>query len=86
LAIVASRDAREAAHGTSFVDLSPELLEGLRLVEEAVERCTDPAERGRLQGYVELWRSLQDSEKQREAAELAISAGRRVSSILRSRP
>ena len=52
-------------------DLSSELLEGLRLVEQAVARCTEPAERGRLQGYVELWR---DPDKQRRAAELAISA------------
>jgi starch synthase (maltosyl-transferring) len=55
-------------------DLASELLEGEQLVEEAVERCTDSSERGRLQAYVELWRSLQASDSQREAAELAISA------------
>jgi starch synthase (maltosyl-transferring) len=55
-------------------DLSSELLEGLRLVEEAAERCTDTSERGRLEAYVELWCSRQGPDGQREAAELAISA------------
>ena len=55
-------------------DLASELLEGVRLVEEAVARCTDAADRGRLQAYVKLWRSLQSPAGQREAAELAISA------------
>jgi len=55
-------------------DLSSELLEGLRLVEQTVERCTDPTDRGRLQAYVKLWRSRHGPDGQREAAELAISA------------
>jgi starch synthase (maltosyl-transferring) len=55
-------------------DISSELLEGLRLVERAVERCGDPSDRGRLQGYVNLWRSLRRPTAMREAAELAISA------------
>jgi starch synthase (maltosyl-transferring) len=57
-------------------DVSSELLEGLRLLEEAVERCTDAADRGRLQAYAERWRSLHDQGPtgRREAAELAISA------------
>src|SRR5579859_4617818 len=55
-------------------DVSSELLEGLRLVERAVERCTDPTDRGRLQAYVKLWRSRHGPDGQREAAELAISA------------
>ncbi|MCA1648230.1 MAG: DUF3416 domain-containing protein, partial [Chloroflexi bacterium] len=57
-------------------DISSELLEGLRLVEEAVERCTDRAEGGRLQAYVQRWRVLQNKGPagRREASELAISA------------
>jgi starch synthase (maltosyl-transferring) len=55
-------------------DVSSELLEGLRLVEQAVERCGDPADRGRLQAYVDHWRSLHGPTELREAAELAISA------------
>lgn len=55
-------------------DLSSELLEGVRLVEQAAERCTDPADRGRLQAYVKLWQALHGPDGQREAAELAISA------------
>jgi starch synthase (maltosyl-transferring) len=54
-------------------DLSSELLEGLRLVEEAVERCTDASDRGRLKAYVDLWRSFDGPDGQRQAAELAIS-------------
>ncbi|MGI9149039.1 MAG: alpha-1,4-glucan--maltose-1-phosphate maltosyltransferase [Chloroflexota bacterium] len=55
-------------------DLSAELLEGLRLVESAIERCTDASDRSRLQAYAELWRSLQSTVTGREAAELANSA------------
>lgn len=57
-------------------DVRSELLEGLRLLEEAVERCTESADRGRLQGYARRWRALhgQGTVGQREAAELAISA------------
>ncbi len=54
-------------------DLSSELFEGLRLVEEAAERCTDPADQGRLQAYVALWRSLQGPAGQRETVEIAVS-------------
>jgi starch synthase (maltosyl-transferring) len=57
-------------------DVTSELLEGLRLVEEAVERCTDASDRGRLQAYAKHWRVLQGGRPaaRREAAELAISA------------
>jgi starch synthase (maltosyl-transferring) len=55
-------------------DLSSELLEGVRLVEEAAARCSDPSDRGRLQGYVKLWRTQKGPAGQRAAAELAISA------------
>jgi starch synthase (maltosyl-transferring) len=57
-------------------DVSSELLEGLRLLEDAIERCTDPADRGRLKAYGERWRALQGKvpNGQREVAELAISA------------
>ena len=50
-------------------DVHSELLEGLRLVEEAAQRCTDPDDRGRLEGYAKRWKSVE----YREAAELAIS-------------
>ena len=50
-------------------DVHSELLEGLRLVEQAAARCTDPDDRGRLEGYANHWRSME----YREAAELAIS-------------
>jgi len=50
-------------------DVTSELLEGLRLVEEAAQRCSDRSERGRLLAYAERWRAS-DS---RAAAELAIS-------------
>ncbi|HEY0582088.1 MAG TPA: alpha-1,4-glucan--maltose-1-phosphate maltosyltransferase [Chloroflexota bacterium] len=57
-------------------DVSSELLEGLRLVEQAVERCADPDDGGRLRGYAERWRTGQSEGPVglREAAELAISA------------
>src|SRR6266852_2265020 len=57
-------------------DVSSELLEGLRLLEDAIERCTDPDDRGRLQAYAKRWRQLQGKVPtgQREVAELAISA------------
>src|SRR5207302_3018557 len=53
-------------------DVSSELLEGLRLLEEAVERCVDPSDRGRLRAYAARWRTLQAQgpEGRREAAEL----------------
>jgi starch synthase (maltosyl-transferring) len=50
-------------------EVSSELLEGLRLVEEAAARCTDPDDRGRLEGYARRWRTMD----YRDAAELAIS-------------
>src|SRR5207253_6557306 len=50
-------------------DATSELLEGLRLVEEAAERATDPDDRGRLEAYATRWKSMD----YREAAELAIS-------------
>jgi len=51
-------------------DVTSELLEGLRLVDEAAERSDDPSDKGRLEAYARRWRSLD----KREAAELAISA------------
>ena len=51
-------------------DVTSELLEGVRLVDEAAERATDDSERGRLEAYAKRWRSVD----RREAAELAISA------------
>jgi starch synthase (maltosyl-transferring) len=51
-------------------DVTSELLEGVRLVDEAAERCADPSDKGRLEAYARRWRSLD----KREAAELAISA------------
>src|SRR6266851_8807434 len=50
-------------------DITSELLEGLRLVEEAAARCADVDDRGRLQAYAERWRSAHSA----DAAELAIS-------------
>jgi len=50
-------------------DVRSELLEGLRLVEDAAQRCTDASERGRLHAYADRWRSSEP----RDAAELAIS-------------
>jgi starch synthase (maltosyl-transferring) len=57
-------------------DVSSELLEGLRLLEDAIERCTDPSDRGRLKAYAERWRAPQNKgpDGRREVAELAISA------------
>jgi starch synthase (maltosyl-transferring) len=51
-------------------DVTSELLEGARLVDEAAERATDPSDKGRLEAYARRWRSGDN----REAAELAISA------------
>src|SRR5919202_1258433 len=51
-------------------DVTSELLEGLRLLDDAAERATDPSDRGRLEAYARRWRSLD----KRDAAELAISA------------
>src|SRR5437762_1051772 len=50
-------------------DVTSELLEGQRLVEQAADRCTDPDDRGRLEGYAWRWRVG----AYRETAELAIS-------------
>jgi starch synthase (maltosyl-transferring) len=50
-------------------DVSSELLEGQRLVEQAVARCSDANDRGRLEAYLALWRAGD----MRERAELAIS-------------
>jgi starch synthase (maltosyl-transferring) len=50
-------------------DVTSELLEGLRLVEEAAARCDDPDDCGRLEAYANRWRSGD----YRAAAELAIS-------------
>jgi starch synthase (maltosyl-transferring) len=57
-------------------DVSSELLEGLRLVEQAAARCTDVGDRGRLDGYARRWRTLQQGGPTalRGAAEIAISA------------
>jgi starch synthase (maltosyl-transferring) len=56
-------------------DVTSELLEGVRLVEQAIDRVADPNDRGRLKGYAELWRTgLQwGPSGVREAAQLAIS-------------
>ncbi|MBV9578759.1 MAG: alpha-1,4-glucan--maltose-1-phosphate maltosyltransferase [Chloroflexi bacterium] len=50
-------------------DVASELLEGLRLVDEAAGRCTDVDDRGRLAAYAARWRAGDT----RAAAELAIS-------------
>jgi starch synthase (maltosyl-transferring) len=50
-------------------DVTSELLEGQRLVEQAAERCTDANDRGRLNAYLTRWRDADV----RERAELAIS-------------
>jgi starch synthase (maltosyl-transferring) len=50
-------------------DVSSELLEGQRLVEQAAARCTDANDRGRLEAYLARWRAADP----RECAELAIS-------------
>ena len=50
-------------------DVSSELLEGRRLVEQAAARCADVDDRGRLEGYLRRWRAGNTQ----EAAELAIS-------------
>jgi starch synthase (maltosyl-transferring) len=56
-------------------DVSSELLEGLRLLDDAVERCTDESDRGRLQAFADRWRKLLKTPSgMREASELAISA------------
>ncbi|MBV9545708.1 MAG: DUF3416 domain-containing protein, partial [Chloroflexi bacterium] len=56
-------------------DPASELLEGLKLVEQAAERA-DADDAGRLQGYVDRWRAALDQGEsgKREAVELAISA------------
>ncbi len=51
-------------------DVSSELLEGLRLVEQAAARSSDPDDRGRLEAYADRWSATKE---QREVAELAIS-------------
>jgi starch synthase (maltosyl-transferring) len=60
---------------TAAQDVSSELLEGLRLVDQAALRAQDPNDRGRLEGYAELWRTRQQLGPGglREVAELAIS-------------
>jgi starch synthase (maltosyl-transferring) len=50
-------------------DVTSELLEGLRLVEDAAHRAADESDRGRLHAYADRWRRSAT----REAAELAIS-------------
>jgi starch synthase (maltosyl-transferring) len=50
-------------------DVTSELLEGLRLVEEAAARSTDADDGGRLEAYAARWRAGDN----RQAAELAIS-------------
>src|SRR5579859_262457 len=50
-------------------DVSSELLEGQRIVEQAAANCADPNDRGRLVAYLTRWRDAD----QRERAELAIS-------------
>ena len=50
-------------------DVHSELLEGLRLVEQAAALCADGDDQARLEGYADRWRTLE----YREAAELAIS-------------
>src|SRR5262249_61762380 len=50
-------------------DVTSELLEGRRLVEEAAARSADADDRGRLEGYAARWRAGDN----RQAAELAIS-------------
>ncbi|HEX8968051.1 MAG TPA: alpha-1,4-glucan--maltose-1-phosphate maltosyltransferase [Chloroflexota bacterium] len=57
-------------------EVSSELLEGLRLVEQATARCTDASDRGRLEACLSRWRERRDRGPVglREVAELAISA------------
>jgi starch synthase (maltosyl-transferring) len=55
-------------------DVTSELLEGIRLVEQAAERAADRDDRGRLQEYVKRWREFSGPNAMRDAAELAISA------------
>lgn len=50
-------------------NVTSELLEGLRLLEQAAARATDPDDRGRLEAYAQRWRASE----YREQAELAIS-------------
>jgi starch synthase (maltosyl-transferring) len=54
-------------------DVTSELLEGLRVVEQAAERATDDNDRGRLQEYARRWRGFTGPTAMRDAAELAIS-------------
>jgi starch synthase (maltosyl-transferring) len=50
-------------------DVTSELLEGQRLVEQAADRCSDDNDRGRLELYLARWRAANT----RARAELAIS-------------
>jgi starch synthase (maltosyl-transferring) len=50
-------------------NVTSELLEGLRLLEQAAARAADRDDRGRLEGYIARWKAAE----YREAAELAIS-------------
>jgi len=54
-------------------DVTSELLEGLRLVEQAAERATDRDDRGRLREYLKRWREFKGPTAMRDACELAIS-------------
>jgi starch synthase (maltosyl-transferring) len=54
-------------------DVTSELLEGLRLVDAAVERASDANDRARLQAYAQRWRDFSGPTAMRDAAELAIS-------------
>ncbi len=53
----------------AFQDVTSELMEGRRMVEEAAARCADPDDQGRLEAYIARWRAGDA----RAAAELAIS-------------
>jgi len=56
-------------------DVTSELMEGVRLVEQAAERATNREDKGRLRAYAQRWRGFSNTpEGMREAAELAISA------------
>ena len=46
-------------------DVSSELLEGQRLVEEAAARCDDEDDRGRLQAYLARWRARRQPRRRR---------------------
>jgi len=55
-------------------DVTSELLEGLRLVEQAAERVTDPNVKARLEAYAQRWRDFSGPTAMRERAMLASSA------------